>query len=416
MHLDILNINTAKKIAVATSGGIDSLALCFLLKEKDIKFTSLIVDHKYRKNSTEEALAVKSLLEQNNIDVEILTHTSKVPQKNIEENLRKLRYKLLLKYCRENNINQLLTAHHLDDNIETFLMKLSKGAGVSGLSAMQEKTKIDGINIIRPFLRTSKQELIEYLISKKIKWFEDETNVDSKFTRNKLRNILSELEDYDVIRKNISHTINALSDASNYIESQVEKEFRRVVKINQVGFLELDIKKFQNLHHLISTNILKQIIQGLKFHDKNIRQTEIEQILENINENKKSFTFAGVEFLLNKNKYLIFKELSFQKAIEINRDKILKEFIWDRNFNIKLNNIKNISSIKAQPLGKNYKKIKDELKNLPNKILQTLPQLDIKFNPEKSTKNIANLVLLPHISYDKNLSFKYKFQLNKKVF
>lgn len=412
MHLNLSNINTSKKNAVATSGGVDSLALCFLLKEKGIKFTSLIVDHKYRKNSTEEALAVKSLLQENNIDAEILTYSGKAPQKNIEEALRKARYKLILKHCRKNNINQLLTAHHLDDNIETFLMKLSKGAGVNGLSAMQHQADIEGVNIFRPLLQTTKQELINYLKAKKIKHFEDETNSDSKFTRNKLRNILSELEGYDVIRKNISHTISALSNTASYIDSQTKNAFKKTVKINQIGFLELNIKKFQKLHSLIAIDMIKQTISGLQFNDKNIRQIEADQLYNNILAQKKSFTFAGVEFFLYEGNYLIFKELSRQKQEMFKENKL----IWDKNFHIEIRNLKNISSIKIKPLGKNYKEVKNILQNIPNKILQTLPEIHIKHNLENNTKNIANSVLLPHIENVENLSFKYKFQLNNKVF
>ena len=159
-----------KSFTVAVSGGPDSMALAglssILANEKKHRVLFALVDHRIRKNSTKEAYQVKKLLKKNNIKLEILKNKRKI-FKNIQKNARETRYDLLSKFCKRNRAKYLLTAHHQDDQIETFFIRLSRGSGVEGLSSMSEKTKLrHGIILIRPFLRSNKKELS--YIAKKI--------------------------------------------------------------------------------------------------------------------------------------------------------------------------------------------------------------------------------------------------------
>ena len=90
-------------------------------------------------------------------------------------------------FCRENGIEYLFVAHQADDQIETFLMNLSRGSGLDGLAAMRTLTVRDGITIVRPLLETPRAELVEYCDTRGIKYFHDEMNDDAQYTRVRIR-------------------------------------------------------------------------------------------------------------------------------------------------------------------------------------------------------------------------------------
>ena len=147
-----------EKFAIAVSGGSDSMCLAFFsAKYASIhknKMHTLIVDHKLRKESTNEANKVKKLLKQTNIESKILYWKGKIPKSNVQLNARNIRYSLLSDYCFKKNIRNLIVAHHLDDQIENFFIRLIRGSGLSGLASMSEITNYnDNLKILRPFLQ-----------------------------------------------------------------------------------------------------------------------------------------------------------------------------------------------------------------------------------------------------------------------
>ena len=160
-----------KPFVVAVSGGPDSLALAALSreykKEKLNKVTYILVDHRIRKNSVAEAKAVKSLLKKNKINLTILTNNQNI-KKNIQSNARNIRYSLLNNYCKNKKIKFILTAHHKDDQIETFLIRLSRGSGIQGLSSMSKIRKLENnIKLFRPLLNENKADLNELYLYRK---------------------------------------------------------------------------------------------------------------------------------------------------------------------------------------------------------------------------------------------------------
>ena len=115
------------------------------------------MNHNIRKNSKTEAIEVKKLLKKHQINLIILTNTKKV-DKNIQSNARDIRYKKLINFCKKKKIKVLLTAHHLEDQVETFLIRLSRGSGLKGLSSMRRITKVDSkVFLLRPLLDIKKE-------------------------------------------------------------------------------------------------------------------------------------------------------------------------------------------------------------------------------------------------------------------
>ena len=158
-----------KSFAVAVSGGSDSLCLAYFSKIYSSEFGNkihvMIVDHKLRKESHKEALKVKAILKKKKIQSRILSWQKQVPQNNIQKNARNIRYSLISNYCLKKNIKYLITAHHNDDQIENFFIRLLRGSGLTGLSSMSVNTKYSNhLKIIRPFLNLNKTDLkYEYI-------------------------------------------------------------------------------------------------------------------------------------------------------------------------------------------------------------------------------------------------------------
>ena len=189
-----------KSFTVAVSGGPDSMALVglssILMKREKNKAFYVLVDHGIRKNSTKEAGKVRKLLQKKNIKLVVLKNKKKI-KRNIQKNAREVRYELLSKFCKKNKVKQLITAHHLDDQIETFFIRLSRGSGIEGLSSMSKKTRIKhGIILLRPFLENNKKEL-SYLAKKMFGiTFKDPSNTNEKFLRTNIRNLKKQKKNY----------------------------------------------------------------------------------------------------------------------------------------------------------------------------------------------------------------------------
>ena len=151
-------------VAVAVSGGPDSMSLLFLvnafIKYKKGNLMALIVDHRIRKNSNQEAKYISTYLNKNNINCQILTaNKDKVIKKSMNE-ARNNRYNLLTKFSLQNNIFYLFVAHHKDDNMETYLNRKIAGSDFYGLKSMSAFSLYNKICIIRPFLNISKETLL----------------------------------------------------------------------------------------------------------------------------------------------------------------------------------------------------------------------------------------------------------------
>ena len=154
----------SKSFALGVSGGADSLCLSYFSKIYATEFKNkvhvLIVDHKLRKDSYKEALKVKKILIKRDIQSKILRWKGKIPLKNIQSNARDIRYSLISEYCQNKNIKYLITAHHLDDQIENFFIRVLRGSGLTGLSSMSETVDYSSkLKIIRPFLNIKKKDL-----------------------------------------------------------------------------------------------------------------------------------------------------------------------------------------------------------------------------------------------------------------
>ena len=217
-----------KNFALAVSGGPDSLCLAYFSKIYSLKFNNkvhiLIVDHKLRKESHKESLDVKKILKKRGIESKILCWDGKVPSKNIQKNARDMRYSLISNYCLSKKIRYLLTAHHGDDQIENFLIRLFRGSGLTGLSSMSVKTKYSkNLKIIRPLLHLKKKEL-KYVTKNYFKtYINDPSNADDKFLRVRIRRYKKSMEKEGLDTNKIIKTVDNLVIAKQALDHYKKK-------------------------------------------------------------------------------------------------------------------------------------------------------------------------------------------------
>ena len=178
-------------IAVAVSGGADSLCLCLLASRWRSNVIALIVDHGLRHNSAEEAKFVAQQLRDLSIPSKILTLEKLNPGSAIEERARIARYQALFSACCELGCVDLLLGHHAGDQAETVLMRIRAGSGEDGLAAMAQITELPEIRLVRPLLTIAPQRLRATLRKENISWVEDPSNQDQHIQRNRLRKELA---------------------------------------------------------------------------------------------------------------------------------------------------------------------------------------------------------------------------------
>jgi tRNA(Ile)-lysidine synthase len=195
-HLGLSN----HTLVVAVSGGPDSLALTLLAKEfanfKGHTLEAVTVDHGLRSESKAEATAVFNLLTAQGISHHTLVWSHEDNLNRRHERARLARYQLLIDFCKKYPQPVLLTAHHLQDQVETILMRFLKGSGPAGFQAIQAVRYENDVPIIRPVLEIVPNILREYLTQQGISWIEDPSNTDPHYERTRVRQLVHYIKDF----------------------------------------------------------------------------------------------------------------------------------------------------------------------------------------------------------------------------
>ena len=222
--IDFMRAFYGEKLAVAVSGGVDSVCLLHWLVEIGADVVCLHVNHGLRAAADVESEYVRDLCNKLNVPVKIFHWIGEKPSAGVEAAARTARYKMMTDWCHENGIKYLLTAHQADDQIETFLMNLGRGSGVFGLAAMMPVSERDGIKIVRPLLNILRDELREYCDARNIKYFSDEMNNDARYTRVRIRQNRHVLRDMlGISDERILLAIENLARARDAIATDVDK-------------------------------------------------------------------------------------------------------------------------------------------------------------------------------------------------
>lgn len=264
-------LNGNNNIAVAVSGGGDSLALAHLLAHwcqvQNKTLHILTVDHKLRPESSAEAEKVKSWVRTwpNALHHTLEWNDANKPQTRIQESARKARYDLLESYCQAHNITALFLGHHLNDQFETFIIRLTSGSGLTGLCAMDEiTTSATGINKIRPLLHHSHDTILDYLRENDMAWIEDPSNENDKFKRVRVRKAEPFLRNEGLSPRRVDTLITRLNRANTALEHYTHKALSNILITQNERSYSLSFSSFLSCPEEIGLRILKTIMQDLQ--------------------------------------------------------------------------------------------------------------------------------------------------------
>jgi tRNA(Ile)-lysidine synthase len=270
-----LKLKKTDTLIVAVSGGSDSMALLHLLLNQGHK--NLIVahvDHQLRKESKHEAQLVKKEAEKYGLKFELLTVNIKVlsqkEKKGEEETGRNERYKFFEKLRKKYKAKFIVTAHHLDDQVETVLLNMTRGCGLKGLVGIEE---ING-NLWRPLILLEKSELRKYCKKNKIKFVDEPGNIDPRYKRSFMRTqVIPQLKKANQnFTKTFTQNIRLWKSASDLVGDKACKYLNRQ-KRNCY-----DLKSYRNLHPAVQGEVLRQIHLREHGHINDLTQSHLEQI------------------------------------------------------------------------------------------------------------------------------------------
>jgi tRNA(Ile)-lysidine synthase len=254
------------RVALAVSGGPDSMALAFLMKRwcEQNKFPPphcFIVDHKLRAESADEALLVKQRLESLGLVADILSWTHDPVTSKLHALARKARYHLLVEACQKNHVKTLLFAHQREDQAETILMRFAKGTGLDGLAGIPKESRMGDLCILRPLLDVSKQRLIATCQTENISFVTDPSNNLEKFARGRLRRVMPLLaEEGLTIERLVDFGVRA-AEARDALEHFSHEFLREAGRQDEFGTVFLNKEKLRHAPRAIALRAISHALQ-----------------------------------------------------------------------------------------------------------------------------------------------------------
>ena len=238
-----------KKLLIAISGGVDSVVLAHLFSELNFNISLAHCNFQLREkesNLDEEFVKLLSQKTSNQIFT-IKFETEKFASKNkfsTQIAARQLRYNWFQEIIKKHSFDYVLTAHHADDNLETFLINLTRGSGLDGFTGIP---KING-NIVRPLLAFSREEILAYAKTNTIDWREDASNATTKYIRNKIRHkVLPVLKEINPnLLETFAKTLENLQESKQIIEDKIADISSKVIK-SENNILKINIDKINQL-------------------------------------------------------------------------------------------------------------------------------------------------------------------------
>ena len=301
---ETLSNTNKKKIILGLSGGPDSIFLFEILKrlneEKSLKLIVAHLDHEWRKESKKDLEFCLNLC--NKFKIPFFSSKSSDLKLNLkfngskEEIGRKQRLYFLNKILKEQDGNFIVTAHHQQDNFETFFLRLIRGTSLRGLIGMK---KINN-KYLKPLLSVKKQDILNYLDENKIKYLIDETNNSDNYLRNRIRKYVlpAMLQCDERVNKNFEKTLYNLKEANNFLEKIIEDNFKKIFKSQKqtkIGNLELFKKQDLFLQkQLIIYWLIKEKIQF------NPSTSFIEEIIRFLSSNRGGKHSIGINCIIHK--------------------------------------------------------------------------------------------------------------------
>jgi len=264
----------ADTLAIGVSGGGDSMGLAHMLHNwctaNGKALHILTVDHKLRPDAAKEARRVKAWVENwsNAAHFTLEWQHDEKPQSRIQEEARAARYALMAEHCAARGIKALFIAHNANDQYETFLIRLTSGSGLKGLSAMKAiQQEGDGLYKIRPLLGYSHDDILDYCRNEGVSWIEDPSNQDPHYKRVRLRNSAETLSAEGLSTKRVSTLIKRIERANTALSYYTSQAATALIMDTAHTHKAIDFDGFLQLPDEIALRLLSDIMQSLQCQD-----------------------------------------------------------------------------------------------------------------------------------------------------
>ena len=327
--------------ALAVSGGSDSAALMWLAARwaKAVphapKISVLTVDHGLRPEAVRECATVADWAKALGLEAHILTVTGEKPESGLQAKARAMRYGLMRDWCRAQSATLLVTAHTLEDQAETVLMRLARGSGIKGLSGMRPDERGD-VLLERPLLGTSRAALRATLQAAGHPWIDDPSNEDERFERVRLRKAAPVLSALGLTPEAIARSAARLERALIPLEEMARDFMARHVEVRREGFAIVDLASFRKLDDEIAIHMLERLLGHLGGGSEPPRLMAVEALQAWLRRGEsQARTLAGCRIARRKRHLLIGRE-----AGRISPEPVAiapgQSILWDNRFTVSI--------------------------------------------------------------------------------
>ncbi len=363
-------------IAVALSGGADSLALLVLMQRwaarRDGDVTALIVDHGLRPESADEAAGVARQATQLGAEAAILRWEGEKPGSAIQAGARAARYRLLQQACRARGLIYLALAHHADDQAETFLLRLDAGSSPSGLAGMSGMVALADALVLRPLLGVPKQRLQGVLCARGLGWVEDPSNRDRRYRRTALRRLAPILAADGLDLPALGEATGALGAARRAFEAIQLDWLARHSSWRPAGYAVLERSSLLAVPPLLGRALLGQVLRAVGGRDHVPAQQRSGRLLTHLKREGAAATLGGCRIISSKDRILVVREERGPPSVALRAGKPL---LWDGRFRARVGSAAP-GDLRLEPLTRQgWQQIHREVVavDLPGPVLWSLP-------------------------------------------
>ncbi|MEM6587718.1 MAG: tRNA lysidine(34) synthetase TilS [Pseudomonadota bacterium] len=357
---------TPDHIAVALSGGSDSLALLSLLRDwrgaGGPALSAVTVNHGLRPEAADEAAQMASLCAEWDVHHATLDWSRQSDTGNLHDQARRARYALMATWARAQGIGVIALGHTQDDQAETFLMRLARGAGVDGLSGMRDRWDQDGVTFMRPLLPCSREALRHYLRSNGVTWVEDAANSDPAYERSRVR---AALPDLGISKQTLAEVAGHLAQARDALKDVTLEVARKIARV-ELGDVVIDHTGFAKLSPALARRLLLSAmgwINGAEYPPRGAALTALyEDVLA-----KKNTTLQGCDVSHSKSAIRLTREAGALRAVTG-----LPGEVWDGRWRVTGPNLLNA---RIAALGE------EALRHCPNRAKSPLPARSLIATP-----------------------------------
>ena len=309
-----------KKVLIATSTGVDSMVMLAsflrLRKEYNLSLYVAFVNHLKRKEADLEEEYIKSFCKDNQLKLAVERLDYLDESENFQNEARKLRYQFFEKVIKKEKIDYLVLAHHANDNLETILMRILRGSNLAGYAGIESVVKYPSYTLVRPFINLEKEDIYSYALKEKIKYFEDKSNLDTTYTRNKIRSLI----DPEILKVNeqgvykVEEYGETLKAAWRIVSKVVDEFIEK--KISNLSF---ERKDFLALDPYIQEEVIFKLLKEFNLSKENV--LEIISLINSDKANIKTYFKNSFTFYKEYDKITIVPYLKAELDFELVIDK-----------------------------------------------------------------------------------------------